>query len=137
MRLLNSNNVDYLSIVGGCALGYHGVPRYTGDLDVFVATNPDNAAALVRSFDEFGFGSLGLESNDFTEPGNVIQIGCHLIRVDFLTRITGVDWEEAWKSGVETTIGGVPVHVISREHLMQNKKAAGRPVDLGDVDRLE
>ena len=136
LRLLNSNNVDYL-IVGGYALGYHGVPRYTGDLDVLVAADRDNAVALVRSFDDFGFGSLGLKPDDFTEPGNVIQIGYPPIRVDLLTQITGVEWGEAWESRVETKLGGVPVQVISKEHLIQNKKAAGRPVDLGDVDRLE
>ena len=136
LRSLNSNKVDYL-IVGGYALGHHGVPRYTGDLDLFVAANRHNAVALLRSFDEFGFGSLDLKSNDFTEPGNIIQIGYPPIRVDFLTQITGVEWEEAWKSRVETKLGGVPVQVISREHLIQNKKATGRPVDLGDVDRLE
>ena len=136
LRLLNSNNVEYL-IVGGYALAFHGVPRYTGDLDIFIAANPGNADVLIRSIDDFGFGSLGLEQSDFTEPGNVIQIGYPPIRVDFLTQITGVEWREAWESRIDTTFGGIPVHIISKEHLIQNKKAAGRPVDLGDIDRLE
>ena len=136
LRLLNSNNVEYL-IVGGYALGYHGVPRYTGDLDIFIAANPGNADVLIRSIDDFGFGSLELGRNDFTEPGNVIQIGYPPIRVDFLTQITGVEWREAWESRADTTFGGIPVHIISKEHLIQNKRAAGRPVDLGDIDRLE
>ena len=136
LRLLNSNNVEYL-IVGGYALGYHGVPRYTGDLDIFIAANPGNADVLIRSIDDFGFGSLELGRSDFTVPGNVIQIGYPPIRVDFLTQITGVEWREAWESRIDTTFGGIPVHIISKEHLIQNKRAAGRPVDLGDIDRLE
>ena len=136
LKSLNSNRVEYL-IVGGYALGYHGAPRYTGDLDLFVGTDFENATALIQSIDDFGFGSLGLEKKDFTEPGNVIQIGHPPIRVDFLTQISGVDWTEAWENRIATTLAGIPVHVISKEHLMRNKKAIGRPVDLGDVDRLE
>ena len=96
-----------------------------------------NADVLIRSIDDIGFGSLGLEQSDFTEPGNVIQIGYPPIRVDFLTQITGVEWREAWESRIDTTFGGIPVHIISKKHLIQNKKAAGRPIDLGDIDRLE
>lgn len=136
LKLLNSNSVDFL-IVGGYALGFHGAPRYTGDLDIFIAANPVNADSLLQSIDDFGFGSLGLKQKDFTEPGNVIQIGYPPIRVDFLTQISGVDWKEAWEGRVATTLAGIPVYVISKEHLIRNKRATGRLVDLGDVDRLE
>ena len=135
LRLLNSNRVDYL-VVGGYALGFHGVPRYTGDLDLFISTNQGNADLLLKSIDEFGFGSLGLEQKDFTEPGNVIQMGYPPVRIDFLTRISGVEWKDAWKNRIETTLSGIPVNIISREDLIRNKQAAGRPVDLGDVERL-
>ena len=136
LKSLNSNKVDYL-IVGGYALAFHGIPRYTGDLDLFVAANPENADSLLQSIDDFGFGSLALEQNDFTEPGNVIQIGYPPVRVDFLTQISGVEWAEAWDKRIRTTLGGIPVNVVSREHLIRNKRATGRPVDLGDLGRLE
>ena len=136
LRLLNSNNVDYL-IIGAYALGYHGVPRYTGDLDLFIAPNPDNADALLQTMDNFGFGSLGLEQKDFTTPGNVIQIGNPPLRVDFLTQISGVEWKEVWESRIVGILDSIPVNLISKEHLIRNKASTGRPVDLGDIDRLK
>ncbi len=136
LRLLNSHKVEFL-VVGGYALAFHGVPRYTGDIDLFVGTNSKNAQALLRALDDFGFGSVGIEEKDFTEPDSVVQIGYPPLRVDFLTGISGVDWNDAWETRIGTSLGGIPVNVISKAELIRNKKATGRRVDTGDVERLE
>ena len=106
----------------------------TGNFNTFIRNFP--FFCTLKSFDDFGLSSLGLEQNDFIERGNVIQIGYPPLRADFLTEISGVSWEEAWSSRITATLGGIPVSFISRENLIRNKKAAGRPVDLGDLDRL-
>lgn len=87
--------------------------------------------------DNFGFGSLGLEQKDFTTPGNVIQIGNPPLRVDFFTQISGVEWKEVWESRIVGILDSIPVNLISKEHLIRNKASTGRPVDLGDIDRLK
>ncbi|MFO1423793.1 MAG: hypothetical protein U1F70_09105 [Candidatus Competibacteraceae bacterium] len=91
VELLNKHNVEYL-IVGGYAVGIHGYPRYTGDLDVWINATVENARKMVRVLDDFGFSSFGLTEGDFTKPGNVIQMGCPPFRIDVLTTIDGVDF---------------------------------------------
>ena len=135
LLLFNSRNVEFL-IVGGYALGFHGVPRYTGDLDILVARSIENANGILEAISDFGMKSLGLVQADFTTPGNVIQIGYPPIRVDLLTEISGVEWADAWDNRVFAEMNGIPVYIISRENLIKNKRAVGRPVDLGDLDRL-
>jgi predicted nucleotidyltransferase len=132
---LNSRRVEFI-VVGAYALAHHGIPRNTGDLDLFVRPTPDNASRLLEALQDFGFGSLGLKQEDFTEPGQVVQLGYPPVRIDLLTSITGVPWEQAHAGSVEGEYGGVAVRVIGRKDLAANKKATGRTKDLADLETL-
>ena len=134
--LLNTKNVRYV-IVGAWALAFHGRPRYTGDFDVFVAHDPDNANKLMEVIRDFGFGNVGIEQEDFLREDYVIQLGVVPNRIDLLTGISGVTFEEAWQTRVTGNISGVEVFLISRDLLIKNKRAAGRDKDRGDVLLLE
>ena len=133
--LFNAHDVAYL-IVGGYALAYHGSPRYTGDMDILIRPDVENARRILAALAEFGFGSLGLEIEDFSTEGRVAQFGVPPVRVDILTSITGVSWEEAFSSPESGTYGGIPVHYISRAHFIRNKRAMGRKKDLADIEAL-
>jgi predicted nucleotidyltransferase len=133
--LLNSRGVDFL-VVGAHALAWHGLPRYTKDIDLFVHPCPDNAAVLLEVLDEFGFGGLGLKAGDFVERNQVIQLGREPNRVDLLTGLSGVTWEECWASRAEGEMDGIPVSFLGRESYLRNKLASGRPQDLADAARL-
>jgi hypothetical protein len=135
LELFNSRGVDYV-VVGGYALAFHGAPRATGDIDLFVGTNSDNAQRLVDALGEFGFGSVGLTKKDFETPNQVVQLGVPPVRVDIMTSITGVSWEEAYQSRVEGTYGDVPAFYLGREHFLSNKRATGRRRDLADLEAL-
>lgn len=136
IHLLNTKNVRYV-IVGAWALAFHGRPRYTGDLDVFVARDPANADRLMSVIDAFGFGQTGIEREDFLQEDYVIQLGQAPNRLDLLTGISGLTFEEAWQERESGNLSGIDVNFISREHLIRNKQAAGRDKDLGDVKLLE
>lgn len=123
-------------IVGGYALAAHGHPRYTKDLDVWLWTDPGNARRLLDALADFGFGSLGLTEDDFTEPGAVVQLGDPPLRIDLLTSVDGVEFGTCWPSRVEIEIGGTVVPFIDVDNLVANKKASGRTQDLADVDAL-
>lgn len=123
-------------VVGGYALAAHGHPRFTKDLDVWVWVDPDNARRLVRALDDFGFGSLGLTESDFTEPGVVVQLGHAPKRIDILTSIDGVRFDDCWPARLEIGIGGVAVPFIDAAHLVVNKRASGRLQDLADAEAL-
>lgn len=132
---LNSNGVEYV-IVGAVALAHHGLPRYTGDLDILIRNAPENAKRLEAALGRFGFGGLGLKAADFVDSYRVIQLGAPPNRIDLLTSITGVSFEEAWAGKVEAEIGGTRVNFIGREALIQNKKSTGRPQDWADLEAL-
>jgi len=136
VQLLLANNVRFL-IIGGYALAAHGAPRYTGDLDTWIWLNPDNAARLLLVLDSFGFGSLDISREDLLNPDTVIQLGYPPHRIDLLTGIDGVGFDEAWNRRVEFEVNGRQVPFISREDLITNKKAVARPQDLADVAKLE
>lgn len=123
-------------LIGGYALAAHGLPRATGDLDTWVWLDRDNASKIVAALDEFGFGSLGLSVDDFVEPEIVVQLGYPPHRIDIITSIDGVDFDDAWERRMMVNVGGVEVPIIGREELILNKIAAGRPQDLADVARL-
>ena len=106
---LNSSEVEYL-VVGAVALAYHGRPRYTGDLDILVSNTPENAQRLEAVLASFGFGPPGLKAADFVDSYRVIQLGRPPNRIDLLTSITGVPFDEAWAGRVEREIAGVRVH---------------------------
>ena len=136
IELLNSNGVEYL-LVGAVALAYHGVPRYTGDLDILVRNSPENARRLEAVLAGFGFSSLGLGAADFVDSYQVIQLGVVPTRIDLLTSLTGVSFEEAWHGRVEAEFTGIRTNVIGRQALVQNKRSTGRPQDLADLEALE
>jgi predicted nucleotidyltransferase len=136
LELLNSRGVDYV-IVGAHSLAFHALPRYTGDLDILIGTTPENAQKIVDLLHRFGFSPSHFQTADFTEPDQVIQLGRPPNRIDLLTGITGVTSDEAFETKVEAILDGIPVFVLSREALLKNKRAVGRPQDLADIDALE
>jgi hypothetical protein len=123
-------------IVGGYALAAHGHPRFTKDLDVWVWLDRGNAARLIAALDDFGFGSLGLTPADFDEPGVVVQLGHAPKRIDLLTSIDGVGFDECWADHIVLDIGGLAVPFIDVDHLIVNKRASGRLQDLADAEAL-
>ncbi|RYY95685.1 MAG: hypothetical protein EOO11_15290 [Chitinophagaceae bacterium] len=133
--LLNAKEVKYV-LLGGYAMAWHGHPRYTGDIDFFIARSAQNAEALVKVMNEFGMASLGLTVNDFLEEGIVVQFGRAPYRVDLLTFADGLDFDETWESRVVADWEGVTVNVISRDMLIRNKLASGRGKDLEDAKTL-
>jgi len=135
LELFNKHKVDYI-IVGAYALGFHGSPRYTGDLDVFVKPDPDNARSIMQSLHAFGFGSVGLSESDFEEEGKVVQLGFPPVRVDIITSITGVTWEQARSGRMEGLFGDVTVHFIGRNDFIVNRRALGRKKDLADLEAV-
>ena len=135
LALFNEHRVDYL-IVGGYALAFHGAPRYTGDLDILVRSDPANAQRILNALALFGFGSLNLEAADFENPGRVIQLGEPSVRIDLITSITGVSWEEAFSSRVPGNYGDIPVYFLGRESFIRNKRMIGRAKDIADIEAL-
>ena len=135
LELLNDHKVDYI-IIDAYALAFHGAPRYTGDIDIFVKSTPINAQRIMAALDEFGFGSVGLKIQDFESPDKVIQLGVPPVRVDIITSITGVSWEETFSGRIEGKYGDIPVHYIGREQFISNKRAIGRKKDLADIEAL-
>jgi len=135
IELLNSLKVEFV-IVGAHALAWHGLPRYTKDVDFLVSNSPANADAMEKLITEFGFGSTGLTSSNFQTPDQIIQLGMEPNRIDILTGISGVDWEEAWKSKIATELDGLPVWILGKDAYIKNKLASGRPQDIADVSRL-
>jgi hypothetical protein len=124
-------------VVGGHALAFHGHPRFTKDLDLFVEPSPENAAQVLLALGDFGFGSVGLVADDFAVPGKIIQLGVAPNRVDLMTVIDGVTFAEGWEGRIAGHFGAQPVFYLGRREFLRNKKAAGRPQDLADIDALE
>lgn len=126
-------------VIGAHALALHGVPRATGDLDIWVRTDPDNARRVWRALVRFGapVEATHLEPADLTQPGVVYQIGLPPRRIDILTEISGLAFEEAWRSRVLQIVGDVEVPFLGRDALLKNKRASGRAKDLADVEALE
>jgi len=135
LELFNANNVDYL-IVGGYALAYHGVPRYTGDIDILVRPDGSNAKKILRALAEFGFGASNLTAEDFQNPDKVVQLGVPPVRVDIITSITGVSVEDAFGGSESGDYGDIPVKYIGRRQFILNKRATGRKRDLADLEAL-
>jgi hypothetical protein len=135
LELLNSHKVEYL-VVGSYALAFHGAPRFTGDIDLFVKPDFVNSKRILAALTEFGFGSLNLSEEDFMTPENVIQLGVPPVRVDIMTSLTGVPWEKAQAGKIIGSFDKITVFLISREDLIANKKTLGRNKDLADIDAL-
>lgn len=135
LRLLDDHDVRYL-IVGGYAVGFHGYPRSTGDMDVWVETTPENADRLVDVLKEFGFDVPDLEPGLFLESDRVIRMGHPPLRIELLTSVSGVSFSKSFRTRVQDTIEGVPVCFIGLEKLKENKQASGRHKDLDDLEHL-
>jgi Nucleotidyl transferase of unknown function (DUF2204) len=130
----NANEVEYL-VVGGWAVGFYSEPRSTKDIDLFIRSGIRNSEAVFRALAEFGAPISGLTPADFRDnPESIFQLGNSPARADILQGIDGVDFDEAWPRRVELSLEGVPVHVISAEHLIRNKLKSGRLSDLADVE---
>ena len=135
LELLNAHKVEYL-VVGGYALAFHGVPRFTGDIDLFVKPESANAKRILSVLNEFGFGSLNFSESDFTSPDNVVQLGVPPVRVDIMTSLTGVSWEKAEAGKIRGSYGTTAFSFISKKDLIANKKALGRNKDMADIEAL-
>lgn len=136
IELLNSANVRYV-IVGGYAVAFHGHPRFTGDIDVFVDPAPPNAHLLEGVLRRFGFGDVGLSAEDFTRADTIVQLGLPPNRIDLITALTGVTFPEAWDQRLEGELGDLRVSFISKDLLIRNKRATGRTQDLADAEAIE
>ncbi len=135
LRLLSEHHVEYL-LIGGYAVGYHGHPRATADMDIWVATNEANARRIVAALEEFGFGQTGITPGLFQQRDQITRMGNPPLRIEIMTTISGLEFAEAYAARVVDIIDEVPVSVISPEHLKANKRASGRPKDLADLDNL-
>ncbi|WP_069133545.1 DUF6036 family nucleotidyltransferase [Rhodohalobacter halophilus] len=136
IKLLHDHNVQYL-IVGGYAFAIHAEPRFTKDLDVFIRSDHHNASKLMGVLKDFGFGSLDLKLNDFTESDQVIQLGYAPLRIDILTGISGIEFDDAWKNKVVGQYDGQETYFIGKDDLRKNKLASGRPSDIVDAEKLK
>ena len=133
--LLNSRDVEYV-IVGAHSLAYHGRPRYTGDLDILVRPSPANATKLAAVLRDFGFAAF-VEETDLTKPEQIVQLGRAPNRIDLLTSLSGVGLDEVFETKIATQLDNMPVLVLSKELLIRNKRAVGRPQDVADLTELE
>ncbi len=132
---LNKHGVDFM-IVGGFAVVYHGHSRMTKDLDIYVRRTGENARRVIAALEEIGFGSPEMTPEVFTAD-NGISLGARPLQVDVMSNLKGVDFEEAWSRRKTDSFGVATVNYISREDLIRNKHASGRPIDLDDARALE
>jgi len=135
LRLLDVHDVPYL-IVGGYAVAFHGYPRATQDLDVWVNASEDVGVRLVTALHEFGFEDAQLTPELFTDPDRLVRLGIPPMRLEILSSVSGLDFDDSLEDAVRTDVDGVPVTVISLADLRRNKLAAGRPRDLADLEEL-
>jgi Nucleotidyl transferase of unknown function (DUF2204) len=135
LNLLNESNVRYL-IVGGYAVMHHSEPRYTKDLDIWISRDPENAQKVFDCLKKFGAPLTGITVEDFQTKDTVYHMGCAPARVDILMSLVGVEFDDCWNKKELASLGSVKVPFISAEHLIINKKLAGRPQDLMDVEGL-
>lgn len=135
LQLLNAHQVEYL-LIGGYAVGYHGYPRATGDMDIWVAIHPQNAERVVAVIKEFGFDLPEVSQDLFLQEGKIIQMGVSPVKVDVTTTISGVNFDECYAARLVEILDDIPVNLISLEYLKANKKASGRLKDLNDLQNL-
>jgi hypothetical protein len=136
IALLNLHHVDYM-VVGAHALAYHGRPRHTGDLDIWIKPSIENASKMITVLHDFGFGSLGLVEQDFLKDNYVTQLGYPPLRIDILNSISGLEFDKAYSNKVEGEIDDLSVNFINVAEFIKNKEATGRKKDLGDIESLK
>jgi hypothetical protein len=125
-----------LSIIGGYAVGYHGYPRATNDIDVWIATKPENAERIVAVLREFGFDTPELSADLFLKENSIVRMGVPPMRIEIVTGISGVKFDECYAERVVDEIDGIMVNIINLRHLKINKEASGRHKDLNDLENL-
>jgi hypothetical protein len=135
LKLLHSHEVEYL-LVGGYAVGLHGYPRATGDLDIWVRPSTENAEKLARVFVEFGYSPQTIQPDIFLDPNRVIRMGVPPICIDVIMTASGADFSSCYERRSDELVSGVPVKLISLDDLKINKKASGRPKDIDDLQNL-
>ena len=135
LELFNFHQVEYL-VAGAYALAHHGSPRYTGDIDLFVNPRQENSIRILNALKDFGFASLELKEEDFTTTNQIIQLGVPPTRIDIITSISGVTWDEADAGKIAGACGSVSVFFVGREQFVANKLATGRLKDLADLESL-
>jgi predicted nucleotidyltransferase len=136
IELLNAHDVQYL-VIGEYAVNFHGYPRYTKNIDFWLWMTDENIEKLLQVIKSFGFGSLGLDKNDFSDADNIIQLGYEPYRIDLLTDVNGVDFQECYNRRIDGEIEAVKVKFLSIDDLIVAKKNAGRLQDLADAEQLE
>ena len=135
LSAFEDENVDYL-VVGAYALAAHGAPRATGDLDLWIRPTTENADRAFRALDAFGAPTHDLSVSDLADPDLVFQVGIEPRRIDILSSITGVSFDEAWRERELVEIDGLSLPILGRAQLIENKQALGRKQDQADIDRL-
>lgn len=135
LRLFNKNRVRYC-IIGSYAVAFYAKPRYTKDIDLLIDPTIENGKRIVNALNEFGFESLKLSANDFSQAGIIIQLGYEPVRIDIITSIQGCSFETVWENRVEGTYGHERVFFIGLMDLIENKKQSNRPQDKDDLDLL-
>ncbi|HZX10339.1 MAG TPA: nucleotidyltransferase [Acidobacteriota bacterium] len=136
LKLLNKHKVKYC-IIGAYAVAFYAKPRYTKDLDIFVEPTVDNAKKILKVLKEFGFGDLSITLDDLTREGNIFQLGYEPVRIDLLTKMEGLEFQEVWTDKVTGDYGSEKVNFIGLDDLIKNKKISGRPSDKVDIELLE
>jgi hypothetical protein len=135
LRLFNAHRVEYL-VVGGYAVGVHGYPRATVDLDVWVRSSPDNATRIVDALHAFGFAATAPDPSLFLSDRTIVRLGVPPFRIELMTSIDGVLFDACAQRALVVEIDGTSVPFISLEDLRANKRAAGRHKDLNDLENL-
>jgi predicted nucleotidyltransferase len=135
LKLLKEHKVQYL-LIGGYAVGYHGYPRATADMDIWIAMQPDNAEKIVSVLQEFGFDVPELSAELFLKEKQIVRMGVPPVRLELTTSISGVEFDECYQERVIDILDGVEVNLISLKHLKANKRASGRYKDLNDLENL-
>ena len=135
LKLLNDHKVQYL-LIGGYAVGYHGYPRATADMDIWVAIHPDNAGKIVTVLCEFGFDVPELTADLFLQEKQIVRMGVPPVKLEIVTSISGVEFDECYQERITDVLDGVKVDLIDLTHLKINKKASGRYKDLADLENL-
>ena len=136
IELLNCNKVKYL-VVGGFAVAFHAIVRFTKDIDIFVEASEENSKKIINVLKSFGFGDIGVTERDFQNTDQIIQLGYPPLRIDIITSISGVEFKKAWENRIVGKYGSIPCFFISSEDLIKNKQASGRPQDIADIKILE
>jgi predicted nucleotidyltransferase len=135
LKLLHLKKVNYL-LIGGYPVGFYGYPRATADMDIFIATDKENAIKMTEVLREFGFSMPEITAELFQTKDKIIRMGNPPLRIEILTSISGIDFEKAFAERVIKNVDDIPVNFISLEHLKANKKASGRHKDLDDLEHL-